>query len=43
MIERKIIKERMKEFKIQNFISESLQKVGYSKPKFKKHLSAKKL
>lgn len=36
MIERKIVDGRMKEFLIQKFISENLQKVGYSKTKVQK-------
>ncbi len=36
MIERKIVQDRMKEFLIQKYISESLQKVGYSSAKVQK-------
>jgi small subunit ribosomal protein S3 len=36
MIERKIVNDRMKEFMIEQFVSSSLQKVGYSKTKVQK-------
>ncbi len=36
MIERKIIKDRMKEFLVEQYVSDNLQKVGYSKTKVQK-------